>query len=394
MFSYPGKIAIVHDWFLSNSFAGAEKVTLSIDNYFTENFTIPDIFSITENISSTNKFNFLKGRTINTTFIQKIPFGKDHVQKFLPIIPFAIEQLDLSMYKLIISSSHLAAKGVLTSPEQLHISYIHTPVRYAWDQMNTYIKRSKLSNIGFEIFIRYFLYKLRRWDYLSGRRADYLIANSNFTSKRIKKYWGLGSKVIHPPVDTERFNFKKERDNFYLCVNRLVPNKRVDLLVKAFNKLKLPLIIVGDGPEKRQLEEISNDNIKLLGNLPNNKVEDLMSKCRAYIYSGVEDFGIAPVEAMASGAPVIAYGYGGLLDSVISIDNCPQNKIATGLLFKNQSMNDIYDAVNWFEDKKLWLNFKAENLNEYAQKFKTSNFYSKFNNFIEMASDEFNKSLI
>ena len=388
--NYPSKIALVHDWLIHYSFGGAENVTQEIDKILKKNFVEPDIFSLTANFDNC-KDNYFLGRKINKSFIQKLPFGKTHIQHFLPLLPFAIEQMNLFEYQLVVSSSHFGAKGILTSPEQLHISYIHTPMRYAWDQMHIYLTQSKLSQIGFGPIIRYILYKLREWDYLSGKRPDILIANSDFTSQRISKYWGLKSKVINPPVNIKRFNFKMNRDNFYLSVNRLVPNKRIDLLVKAFNKLNLPLIIVGDGPEGNKLKKIANKNIKFFGKISNKEINNLMGRCRAFVYAGIEDFGIAPVEAMASGAPVIALGRGGVLDTVSCMINHPKNKIHTGLLFKNQSMNDLYDAVSWFEDKKAWKMFNANDINNYSLKFDVDKFQDKFERFTIDALESFQK---
>ena len=368
--------AIVHDWFLKKSIGGSEKVTSLIDKFIIKNYSKPDLFSLVADEEILKDFQD-KSRKIGTSFIQKLPFGNKNVQSYLPILPFAIEQIDLRRYDLVISSSHAFAKGIITSPDQLHISYIHTPMRYAWDQMNVYINRTKLSKIGFELPIRYTLYKLREWDFLSSQRIDYLIANSNFTAKRIKKYWGLDSEVINPPVDIERFQHNKTRGDFYLSVNRLVPNKRIDLLIKAFNKSGLPLIIIGDGPERLKLEKISNPNITFIKKATDFEVEEYMSRCRAFVYAGIEDFGIAPVEAMASGAPVIALGKGGILDTVNCLNNFDNNKIPNGILYKNQNSDDIFDAVNWFEDKKIWREFNPEVLNNYSSKFSPSNFTNK-----------------
>ena len=199
-------IAIVHDWFLKGSFGGSEKVTLTLNNFLNENYSNPDIFSLTSNIQN-SKNNTLQTSKIKTSFIQSLQFCKTNVQSYLPFLPYAIEQLDLRKYDLIISSSHAFAKGILTSPDQLHISYVHTPMRYAWDQMHTYLAQSNLSKLGFEFPIRLMLYKLREWDFYSSQRLDYIISNSNFTSQRIKKYWGLESEVIHPPVDIKRFKY-------------------------------------------------------------------------------------------------------------------------------------------------------------------------------------------
>ena len=389
----PRKIAIIHDWFLEKSIGGAEFVTKYIDKILTSQYKEPHIYSLVENLKE-SKNDFFGDRKINTSFIQKLPFGKSNIQNYLPFIPFAIEQFDLNNYELIVSSSHLATKGVLTNPDQLHISYVHTPMRYAWDQMHIYLRHSNLSRAGFEPLIRYLLYKLREWDYVSSKRADLLIANSNFTAKRIKKYWGIKAKVIHPPVDIGRFNYKLNRDNFYLSVNRLVPNKRIDLLVAAFNKLDLPLIIVGEGPEKNKLKKIAKSNITFLGKKSNAEIEKLLSTCRSFIYSGVEDFGIAPVEAMAAGAPVIAYGKGGILDTVNCINEKEKNLYPTGVIYKEQNVSSIVDLVSWFEDGKVWENFDSEMINKYANKFSKEIFEQKFIHFIDKSWENFNKHKI
>ncbi len=385
-------IAIIHDWFLKKSFGGSEKVTFILNDFLKERYSTPDIFSLTSNIESLKRESF-KEYNIQTSFIQSLPFGKTNVQSYLPFLPYAIEQFDLRKYDLILSSSHALAKGVLTSPNQLHISYIHTPMRYAWDQMHIYLKKSKLSKFGLQIPIRYMLYKLREWDFYSSQRLDHIIANSNFTSKRIKKYWGLESDVINPPVDTKRFKYNKSRGDYYMSVNRLVPNKRIDLLIKAFNKLNLPLIIIGDGPERIKLEKIANSNIKFLRKITDDEVENYLSSCKAFVYAGIEDFGIAPVEAMASGAPVIAYGKGGILDTVNCLNQENQEKVQNGLLFKKQTSEDIIDTISWFEDKKIWRKFKPDILNEYSQKFSIENFLSKIDFTINKTWENFKRKL-
>lgn len=384
------KIAIIHDWFLKKSFGGSEKVTLILNELLKSKYSEPDVFSLTQNIYNTKK-NFLDGNKIQTSFIQTLPFGKNNVQNYLPLLPIAIEQIDLSEYDFILSSSHAFAKGIITSPDQLHISYIHTPMRYAWDQMNTYIKQSNISKFGFEVPIRYILFKLRQWDFSSSQRINNLIANSNFTANRIKKYWGLTSEVIYPPVDVNRFKYTHNRGNYYLSVNRLVPNKRIDILIEAFNKLELPLIIIGDGPESSKLQTMAKSNIKFLKKLSDIQVAQYMSECRAFVYAGVEDFGIAPVEAMAAGAPIIAYGKGGILDTVNCIYNSENDKLATGLLFSKQRTSYIIDAINWFEDKKIWKKFSPELLNLYSQKFSPEIFTSKIDFFIKKVWEKFKK---
>ena len=389
--NYKGNVAIIHDWFSDEFTGGAEKVFNQIECFVENNNFNYEIYSLVNHLKGGQ--NFGKRKIINTSFIQDLPFSKNHFHKYLPIFPLAIEQFDLREYNLILSSSHAVAKGVITSPDQLHISYIHSPMRYAWDQMNIYLNQSKLAKYGFEIPIRYILHYLRNWDFISAQRINHIVANSSFTARRIKKYWGLDSKIIFPPVNVERFKFNATRENYYLCVNRLVPNKRIDLLVKAFNELGLPLIIIGEGPEKLKLKKISKPNIKFLGKLSNFQIENYMSRCRAFVYAGIEDFGIAPVEAMASGAPVIAYGKGGLLDTVNCISCINKIKFPTGLLFKNQTTIDIVDTVKWFEEKKLWKEFNSEALNNYSRNFDHFNFTSKFDAFINKSFEKFKKNL-
>ncbi len=368
----PSNIALVHEWFTPSSTGGSENVVEVIDDLLTEVASQPELFSLV-NDESIDKSSWLFNRQVRTSFIQKLPFGVSHIQKYLPLLPFAIEQLDLEGYPLVISSSHLVAKGILTSPDQLHISYVHTPVRYAWDQMNIYLKRSSLRKVGLGPLIRWQLYSLRQWDQLSSSRIDYLLANSKFTAKRIWKYWKRRSEVLYPPVNVNRFKWNNPREDFYLSVCRLVPNKRVDLLVRAFNRLKLPLIVVGDGVEKSYLKELAGPTVQILGFQSKEKIENLMGKCRAFVYAGIEDFGIAPVEAMASGAPVIAFGKGGVLDTVKCLNT---NSIteATGLLFHEQTVKSLVEAIEFFKDKQLWRDLHAEKIRDWANYFSQDSF--------------------
>ena len=386
----PSNIALVHEWFTPRSTGGAENVVQVIDELLIQIASRPDLFALVheENLSQSS---WLFEREVRTSFIQKLPFGISNIQHYLPLLPFAIEQLDLEKYPLVISSSHLVAKGVLTSPDQLHISYVHTPVRYAWDQMNTYLKRSFLRKKGLGPLIRWQLHALRQWDQLSSLRIDYLLANSNFTAKRIWKYWKRRSEVLHPPVNVNRFEWNKPREDFYLSVCRLVPNKRVDLLVKAFNKLKLPLIVVGDGVEKAYLKNIAGPTVQIIGFQSKEKIANLMSECRAFVYAGIEDFGIAPVEAMASGAPVIALGKGGILDTVKCFTS-NSNEGSTGLLFSDQTVKSLVEAIEFFKEKQLWRDFNPELIRHWASSFSEDSFKFRFEKTINRAWSEHIKS--
>lgn len=358
-FSFP--TALVHEWFSPRSVGGAELVVQQLDHLLQ-----PQLFSLVD-AESSHPGSWLEGRSIRTSFIQKLPFGKSHVQQYLPLLPLAIEQLNLEGYPLVLSSSHLVAKGVLTSPEQLHVSYVHTPVRYAWDQMHAYLRASSIARGPLGPWVRWQLHQLRLWDVLSASRPNHLIANSRFTAQRIARYWGRSATVLPPPVGVERFDWQQPRESFYLCVCRLVPYKRVDLVVQACVDLDLPLLVVGDGPERKRLESIAKANIRFLGHCPAAEVEQLMARCRAYVYAGVEDFGIAPVEAMAAGAPVIALGRGGLRDSVLCLSQNRQT--ATGLLFPDQELAQLRSALNAFEEGRLWRELPAERLRIHAESF-------------------------
>ncbi|WP_269623332.1 glycosyltransferase [Prochlorococcus marinus] len=385
MQDFPNKIALIHEWFNTRSSGGSEQVVHAFDGLISSLGSTADLFALVDGDSHIAD-SWLFNRNIKTSFIQKIPFGKNHVQKYLPLLPYAIEQFDLRDYPLIISSSHLVAKGVLTSPDQLHLSYVHTPVRYAWDQMDVYLERSFLRKIGLGPFVRWQLHHLRQWDQLSAGRVDCLLANSRFTARRISKYWGRNSEVLHPPVEVERFNWNNSRDDYYLCLCRLVPNKKVDLVIQAFNILRLPLLVVGDGPEKNYLRSLAGPTIQIMGYQSKENVEDMMQKCRAYVYAGIEDFGIAPVEAMAAGAPVIALGIGGLLDTVRCVT---QNlEFSTGILFKSQKVKSLVDAVSWFEEQKLWKRMDPELINKWAQNFSLECFNKRFQNLLEKAWSE------
>ena len=373
---FPKHVAIVHEWFTPRSVGGAEKVVAEIDQLLSGKGSFVDFAALVDGESSRSG-SWLRGRSIKTSFIQRLPFGVEYVQQYLPLLPLAIEQLDLNQFPLVISSNHLVAKGILLDPDQLHVCYVHTPVRYAWDQMNVYLRHSSLSRIGFEPLIRWQLHRLRQWDQLSAARVNYFLANSRFTARRILRYWGRESKVVHPPVSIERFAFNCPRDEYYLCLCRLVPNKRVDLVIQAFNQLKLPLIVVGDGSEKAYLKRLAGPHVQLLGYQKKEKVAALMASCRAYVYAGIEDFGIAPVEAMAAGSPVIAFGKGGVLDTVRCVKHV-KTSTATGMLFPEQTVSSLVEAVLWFENSQMWKQMSAEYIHSWASRFSKKEFQKRF----------------
>ena len=381
----PQRIALVHEWFSPRSVGGAEQVVQEVDSLLRSLGCEPQMAALID-AESRRSGSWLHGRSVLTSPIQCLPWGRSHVQQYLPLLPFAIEQIDLGAAELVISSSHLVAKGVLTSPDQLHISYVHTPVRYAWDQMHAYLQRSALARRGLGPLIRWRLHALRQWDQLSAQRVDHLIANSRFTARRIRKYWGREARVIHPPVEVQRFRWNADRDDVYLCLCRLVPYKRVDLVVEAFNRLGLPLLVVGDGPERARLEALAGPTVTLLGRQSQQQVEELMARCRAFVYAGLEDFGIAPVEAMASGAPVIGLGQGGLLDTV----RCAAAglRTPTGVLFPDQNVESLVQAVEWFEQERIWRSLDAEVIRAWAERFRPEAFAARFESALQTAWSE------
>jgi glycosyltransferase involved in cell wall biosynthesis len=380
MAALPSSIALVHEWFTPRSVGGAEQVVREIDALLSEGRRPPDLFALVDG-ESRRPGSWLEGRTVRTSFIQRLPWGVSHVQQYLPLLPLAIEQLDLRGFPQEISSNHLVAKGVLTGPDQLHLSYVHTPVRYAWDQMQAYLASSALARGPLGPWVRWQLHSLRQWDVISSARVDELIANSRFTARRIRRCWRRGSEVLHPPVAVDRFRWDLSRDDFYLSLCRLVPYKRVDLVIEAFNRTGLPLVVAGDGPERRRLEALAGPSVRILGRCSPEQAQDLMGRCRAYVYAGLEDFGIAPVEAMAAGAPVIGLGQGGLLDSV----RCLQAEAShpTGLLFPEQSVSSLAAALRHFDESALWRQLPAERQRLWAERFSPGHFRRRLQALLE-----------
>jgi len=380
MTTLPGPIALVHEWFTPRSVGGSEQVVRELDGLLAALGRPPQLFALVDGESG-RPGSWLEGRSIGTSFIQRLPWGTSHVQQYLPLLPLAIEQLDLAGFPLVLSSSHLVAKGVLTGPDQLHVSYVHTPVRYAWDQMHPYLASSALARGPLGPLVRHQLHQLRQWDALSAQRVDRLVANSRYTARRIRRCWRRGAAVIHPPVAVERFRWDVPRDDLYVSLCRLVPNKRVDVVVEAFNRTGLPLVVIGDGPERRRLEAMAWPTVRFLGRCSDRQASAWLERCRAYVYAGLEDFGIAPVEAMAAGAPVIAYGAGGLRDSVRCLAEGAAHP--TGLLFPEQSAASLAAALEHFEAGALWRQLPAEGQRQWAETFAPSVFRQRMQAFLE-----------
>lgn len=364
------KVAIVHEW-LANM-GGSEKVTYILHELFPE----APIFTCVHNKKRMpEEFNKLD---IHTTFIQKLPFGKTKYQAYLPLMPIAFEQLDLTEYDLVISSSTSCAKGVITRADTLHICYCHTPMRYAWD---FYFEYTKDKNWAARVIIAKLMHKIRQWDRIAADRVDYFISNSNNVAKRIKKHYRKDAKVVYAPVDTNFYTPGNEDGNYYLIVSRLVGYKRVDLAIEAFNELGFPLIVIGNGSEYKKYKKMAKRNITFLGRLSDEEVRDYYRGCKALIFPGEEDFGLTPIEAQACGRPVIAYGKGGTLETII--------EESTGVFFYEQSVQALKEAVFKFENNEK--NFDKRLIREHATEFSIDGFKTNIMKFINEKVDEFKK---
>lgn len=367
------KIAIVHEWF--DSYAGSEKVLEQMLKVYPE----ADLFAVVDFLPQ-NKRWFIQNKNVTTTFIQKLPKAKNKFRKYLPLMPLAIEQLDLRKYDLVISNSHCVAKGVITGPNQLHISYVHSPIRYAWDLQQQYLEEVNLQH-GLKGWVaKIILHYMRLWDSRTGNNVDYFISNSKYIAKRIQKCYRRTAQVIYPPVAVNDFTICKQKEDYYLTASRMVPYKKMDLIVEAFSKMTdKKLIVIGDGTqfEKVKSQAKKFENIVLLGYQPFEVLKEKMQKAKAFVFAAEEDFGIVPVEAQACGTPVIAYGKGGALETVINYDK----ENPTGIFFKEQTADSIVNAVKIFE-KNIKL-FKPENCRKNAERFSAARFRNEFKQFIE-----------
>jgi glycosyltransferase involved in cell wall biosynthesis len=360
------RVVLVHEWLYT--YAGAEKVLEAMLSEFPD----ADVFSLIDRMPQRHRAG-LRGKNIRTTILQKIPFVEHIYKRLLPMMPFAIEQLDLSEYDLIISNSHAVAKGVLTSARQLHICYCYTPMRYAWDLQEQYLRESNISR-GFQSALaRYFLHKIRLWDHASAQRVDHFIACSHYIGRRIKKAYGRDSTVIYPNVDTSRFVMGGEREDFYVCSSRMVPYKKMHLIVQAFAQMpNRRLVMIGTGPQFRRIKKLATPNVTLLGYQPFPVLLDHLQRARAFIFAAEEDFGIAPLEAQACGTPVLAFGRGGAKETVIDG--------VTGLHFHEQTPESIRDVVMRFEAMETKLD--PHQIRRHAQRFSTDRFQREFSAYV------------
>lgn len=331
------KVAIVHEWL--ETYAGSERVLEQLLACWPD----ADLFAVCDFMDEGERA-FLQGRPVTTSFIQRLPGARKHFRKYLGLMPIAVEQFDLAGYDLVISSSHAVAKGVITGPGTLHVSYVHSPMRYAWDLQHQYLRQSNMETGLKGLYARRLLARMRAWDQLSAARPDIIAANSSYIAARIEKCWRRPSEVIHPPVDLDGFLFQEAKQDYYLIASRMVPYKRMELVAQAFAAMPgRRLVVVGDGPSADLVrrEAAGAANIELRGRVGQAELVALMQGARAAIFAAEEDFGISTVEAQACGTPVIAYGKGGACDII--------RPGTTGLLFREQTAASIQEAVERFE---------------------------------------------
>lgn len=365
------KVAIVADW-LTN-IGGAEKVIYEIHKLFPQ----APIFT---SIYNAEKASLFAGLDIRTSFVQKLPGAKNHHQWYLPLYPYAFEQFDLSAYDIVISSSHSCAKGIITKPTTLHICYCHSPMRYAWDNFHSYLDEYTKNKLKYKLAST-LIHKIRMWDKISADRVDAYIANSKHVQKRIKKYYRKDSKVVYPMIDTEAFQATAKKKDFFVAIGRLIPYKKFDLIVEAFNDLNLPLVIIGTGVAEKELRKKANSNITFTGHIPDFELKKYLREARALIFPQVEDFGIVPLEAMASGTPVIALNEGGAKETIINKE--------TGILFDEQNVYSLKAAVHQFEKT----NWDTKKIVAQAKKFDTQVFQQNFLHFVEQTWEKWQKSM-
>lgn len=363
------KVALIHDWL--PFMGGAERVLTN----FVEIYQNAPIYTTICNKSKLD--SPLKEANIIVSNIQKKGKEIENHRKYFPFMPTAIESFDLNEYDIVLSSSSSVAKGVITNPNTMHVCYCHSPMRYAWEFSHEYAGKMAGGKGLKSKVLGYFLTAMRIWDLATAKRVDYFIANSENVARRIWKHYKRESVVIHPPVRCKLFQISDVDEDYFLVVSRLQEYKRIDLAIEVCNELNLPLVVIGDGPDREKLEKIANKNIKFLGRESDEVIKEHYAKCKAFLFPGEEDFGITPLEAMASGRPVIAYGKGGALETVV------EGK--TGIFFKEQTKESLREAMLKFKDMK----FNKQEIRNHAEKFDEEIFKSKIKNFVDKSYIEF-----
>jgi len=372
------KVAVVHDWLVV--VGGAEKVLSQIFEVWPD----ADLFATVDFLDD-NLRGLLRDKHATTSFVQRLPFAEKRYRAYLPLMPMAIEQLDLSAYDIIISSSYAVAKGVITGPDQLHVSYVHSPIRYAWDLQHQYLRESGLTSGFKSMLARAALHYMRLWDHRTANGVDEFLANSRFIARRIQKVYRRPATVIYPPVDLSRFTLNEQKEDYYLTASRMVPYKCIPIIVEAFAAMpSRRLVVVGDGPELRRVRAAATPNVEVRGYCDTDELISLMQRARAFVFAAEEDFGITPVEAQACGTPVIGYGKGGSLETVRGQLGDPS---PTGMFFEAQTPAAIVMAVERFERAEV--RFTAAACRANAERFAPERFRAELGRFVDTAWQRF-----
>lgn len=371
------RVAVVHDWLVT--YAGSERVLEQILGLYPD----ADLFAVCDFLQADARA-FLHGRPVHTTFIQGLPGARAHFRKYLPLMPLAIEQLDLSGYDLILSSNHAVAKGVITGPDQVHISYVHSPMRYAWDLQHQYIETFKFAGLTGKLrewALRVTLHYLRQWDARAANGVDHFVANSQYIARRILKTYRRRAEVIYPPVAIENFRSELvETAEYYVAASRMVPYKRMDVIVEAFTRMPgKKLVVIGEGSEMLHIRKAAGSNVIFLGHVPFSELKLHLAKARALVFAAEEDFGILPVEAMASGTPVIAFGRGGATETVVGLHH-PE---PCGVFFGEQTSDAIIKALQEFESADERGAFVRHAIRARAERFSNQAFRVAFSEYVE-----------
>ena len=370
------KVAVVHDWF--NCIAGSEKVVKEIMHCFPD----ADVFSLVDHLSDEERESLGIQKPIQTSFINRLPFQK-RFRNYLPLMPMAIEQFDLRSYDIVISSSHAFGKGVLTSAEQLHLTYVHTPIRYAWDMYQEYLEQEKLGWGIKSSIVRTALHYIRMWDRSTADRPDVYMGNSGYVANRIKKTYNRDAHVVYPPCDVHKMKVQHHKEDFFLAAGRLVPYKRFDMVVDAMKQLPdQKLVLIGDGPEMQKIKSKAGSNVEILGYQSDEVMHDHMRRAQAFVFAAVEDFGIMPVEAQACGTPVVGINRGGVAETVVDRK--------TGILFDEQTVDSVAEAMQTVADLPKEF-FDADAIRKHADQFSREVFRENLLRIVEQSQREWNQ---
>lgn len=374
-------VAIVHDWLVV--YAGAERVLEQMLACYPES----DLFSLVDFLPADQRA-FIRNKPVSTSFIQRLPKARKKYRAYLPLMPLAVEQFDLSAYDLVISSSHAVAKGVLTGPDQLHLCMCYSPVRYAWDLQHQYLRESGLERGIKGWMAKLILHYVRLWDVRTANGVDAFMAISHYIARRIQKVYRRESTVIYPPVDVADFSLCRDKGDFYVTASRMVPYKKIDLIVEAFTAMPdKKLLVIGDGPDFAKIQAKAGPNIQLLGFAGAEVLRNHLQRARAFVFAAEEDFGITPLEAQACGTPVIAFGKGGALETIVPLREVECAAPSTGVFFYEQSVPAIIAAVGRFEGAGAAITSEA--CRENALRFAPERFRTEFTAFVEREWEAF-----